>query len=323
MSRSRPDPAWPELPWREWQPTMATLHLWLQIVGKVRMALTPPLNHWWHITLYATARGLTTSPVPFRNRQFQIDFDFLGHRLLVVDSAGGSFGMKLEPKSVARFYTELMEGLRGLDIDARIATKPVEVLEAIPFELDETHADYDAEHARLFWRGLLEADRAMKAFQSGFNGKASPAHLFWGGLDHATSRYSDRSAPRHPGGVPNSPDWVMEEAYAREESALGWWPLFPEIGPAFYAYTYPEPDGYRSASVAPAGAFFDTSWGEFILPYDTIRAQADPDAAAQEFFRTTYAVGADLAGWDRRELEPPALPDQPPKKPWTVKDPGP
>jgi hypothetical protein len=322
MTRLQAVEPWPELPWREWEPTLSTLHMWTQIVGKVRMALAPPLNHWWHITLYATSRGLTTSPIPYGSRLFQVDFDFLDHRLLVTDSAGGLFTMKLEPKSVARFYTEFRDGLRGLGIEVRISTKPVEVVDAIPFETDEQHASYDPMQAQLFWRGLLQADRVFKAFQSGFVGKMSPVHFFWGGLDHATSRYSDRAAPRHRGGVPNCPDWVMEEAYSREESALGWWPSFPGIGPAFYAYTYPEPDGYRSASVRPDGAFFDTGWGEFLLPYDVIRAAPDPDGAAQEFFEATYELGADLGGWDRAELEPAVRPDRPPTRPWSTADPA-
>jgi hypothetical protein len=321
MTRSRTVEPWPELPWREWEPTISTLHMWTQIVGKVRMALAAPLNHWWHITLYATTRGLTTSPIPYGSTQFQVDFDFLDHRLLVTDSSGSSFTMRLEPKSVARFYAEFMHGLRGLGIDVRIGTKPVEVAEAIPFDTDEQHASYDPSHAQLFWRGLLQADRVFKAFQSGFVGKMSPVHFFWGGLDHATSRYSDRAAPRHRGGVPNCPDWVMEEAYSREESALGWWPLFPAVGPAFYAYTYPEPDGYRSASVRPDGAFFDAGWGEFLLPYDAIRGLAAPDAAAQEFFQATYELGANLAGWDRAELEPAVRPGRPPTQPWSTVDP--
>jgi len=311
--------SWPALPWREWQPTLETLHMWLQIVGKVRMALTPPLNHWWHITLFTTARGLTTSPIPYDEREFQVDFDFIDHRLLVSDTAGGTFTMKLEPTSVARFYAEFMDGLRGLGIEVRIATKPVEVADAIPFERDELHASYEPAHAQHFWRSLLEADRVLKSFQSGFIGKVSPVQLFWGGLDHATSRYSDRAAPRHPGGVPNCPDWVMEEAYSREETATGWWPSFPEIGPAFYAYTYPEPDGYRSAPIGPDGARFDTTWGEFILPYDSIRDLDDPAAAALEFFERAYELGADLAGWDRAELEPAQPPGRPPKQAWSVK----
>jgi uncharacterized protein DUF5996 len=310
--------AWPELPWREWSPTLSTLHMWTQIVGKVRMALAPPLNHWWHVTLYVTSRGLTTSAIPYGSRHFQVDFDFIDHRLRVTDSRGGAFTMALEPRSVARFYGEFMAGLRGLDIDVRIWTRPVEVAEAIPFEADEQHASYDPGHADLIWRGLLQADRVLRSFQTGFVGKASPVHFFWGSFDLATTRFSGRPAPLHPGGVPNCPTWVMEEAYSREETSVGWWPSSDAPGPVFYAYTYPEPQGYRSAPIGAAGAVFDERFGEFMLPYDVVRRAADPDAAALEFLQTTYEAGADLGGWDRRGLEPAVRPDRPPERPWST-----
>jgi hypothetical protein len=312
------DEPWPELPWREWEATISTLHMWTQIVGKVRMALAPPLNHWWHVTLYVTSRGLTTSSIPYGSRRFQVDFDFLDHRLDVTDSDGSAFTISLEPKSVAGFYGEFMAGLRGLGIDVRIWTRPVEVAEAIPFESDETHASYDPAHAQSFWRGLLQADRVMKAFQTGFVGKASPVHFFWGGFDLAATRFSGRPAPLHPGGAPNCAAWVMEEAYSREESSVGWWPTSVEPGPVFYAYAYPEPQGYPSALVRPAEAYFDARLGEFSLPYDAVRRAADPDAAVLEFLQTTYEVGADLAGWDRRTLEPAVRPEGPPKRPWST-----
>jgi hypothetical protein len=312
---------WPELRWSEWAATISTLHMWVQIVGKVRMALAPPLNHWWHVPLYVSSRGLTTSAIPYGGRQFQVDFDFLDHRLLVTDSRGRAFTMALEPRSVARFYREFMDGLRSLGIDVRISTKPVEVAEAIRFESDERHASYDPRQVQSFWRGLLQADRVMKAFQTGFVGKASPVHLFWGGFDLATARYSGRPAPLHPGGAPNCPTWVMEEAYSREESSIGWWPLSEAPGPAFYSYTYPEPEGFKSASVGPAGAYYDAQLGEFILPYDVVRRAADPDAAAREFFQTTYEAGADLGRWDRSILEPTVRPDRPPKRAWSTSDP--
>jgi hypothetical protein len=309
--------AWPELPWRDWEATLATLHLWTQIAGKIRLALSPPLNHWWHIVLYVSARGLTTSPIPYGDRHFQIDFDFIDHRLLVADSEGRTFEQRLEPKSVALFYRELMEGLERLDIEVRISPKPMEVADAIPFDVDEQHATYIPEHATAFWQGLVQADRVIKAFQTGFVGKVSPVHFFWGGFDLATSRYSGEPAPRHPGGVVNCPDWVMEEAYCYEEAAMGWWPLNETFGPAFYAYTYPEPAGYRAALVRPAGAFFDPGLGEFIVPYDAVRRAPDPDAAALAFLESTYAAGADLAGWDRRALEPAVLPGRPPTRSWS------
>jgi hypothetical protein len=292
--------------------------MWTQIVGKVRMALAPPLNHWWHITLYVTTRGLTTSPIPWGSRQFQVDFDFADHVVLVSDTDGGKFQLPLMPMSVAQFYREFMAGLKGLGIEVRISTRPVEVVDAIPFEMDETHASYDPAQAHLLWRGLVQADRVMKRFQSGFLGKVSPVHIFWGGFDLATSRYSGRPAPRHPGGVVNCPDWVMEEAYSREESAMGWWPRKDGPGPSFYAYTYPEPDGFRSAHVQPSAASFDQALGEFTLPYDEVRGLADPDQAVLEFLQSTYAAGADLGNWDRATLEPQALPDRPPRRPWST-----
>lgn len=311
---------WPELPWTEWAPTIDTLHLWAQIVGKVRMALAPPLNHWWHVPLYASARGLTTSPIPYGRRHFQVDFDFADHRLLVRDDSGIDFTMALEPRSVAEFYREFMAGLHGLGIDVRISTKPVEVAESIPFEDDDVHASYDPGHARAFWHGLLQADRVLKAFQTGFVGKASPVQFFWGGFDLAASRYSGRAAPLHPGGAPNCPTWVMEEAYSREEHAVGWWPTSEAPGPVFYAYAYPEPDGIRSAPAGPEGAAFDARLGEFILPYDVVRQATDPDAAAHAFFQATYEASADLGGWDRPMLEPTVPLDRPPRRPWSIVD---
>jgi hypothetical protein len=297
--------------------------MWTQIVGKVRMALAPPLNHWWHVPLYVTSHGLTTSPIPYEDRDFQVDFDMLDHRLLVCDSNGGSFELALEPKSVARFFREFMDGLGDLGIDVRISTKPVEVADAIRFELDEQHASYEPDHARALWLGLLQADRVMKAFQTGFVGKASPVHFFWGSFDLATTRFSGRPAPRHPGGAPNCADWVMEEAYSREESSLGWWPQQEPPGPAFYAYAYPEPEGYRSSLVRPAEAFFDAELGLFMLSYDAARSSENPDAAVLEFFQTTYETGANLARWDRAALEPAESPARPPSRPWSTAPRGP
>jgi hypothetical protein len=292
--------------------------MWVQVVGKVRMALTPPLNHWWHIPLYVTPRGMTTSPIPYERRSFQVDFDLVDHRLLVAASDGRGFDLALEPKSVARFYREFMDGLRSLGVEVTIRTKPTEVAVAIPFELDEQHASYVPGHANAFWRGLLQADRVMKAFQTGFLGKVSPVHFFWGSFDLAATRYSGKPAPPPKGEAPNCAPWVMEEAYSREESSIGWWPRSEPPGPAFYAYTHPEPEGIRQAAVRPAAAFFDGQLGEFILPYDAVRDLADPDAAVLEFFQSTYEAGADLGGWDRAALEPAALPDRPPRGPWST-----
>jgi hypothetical protein len=309
---------WPELPWTEWKPTLDTLHMWLQVAGKVRLALAAPQNHWWHTTLYVTSRGLTTSPIPFEEREFQVDFDFIDHRVVVSDTEGRTFGMALEPRSVATFYRDFMAGLRAMGIEARIWTMPVEVADPIPFEQDEQHASYDPTHAQLFWRAMLEADRVLKEFQIGFVGKVSPVHLFWGGLDLATSRYSGRPAPLHPGGIPNTADWVNEEAYSREEFASGWWASTDPPGPAFYSYTYPEPDGLSASPIRPAEAFFDTRLDEFALSYDSVRASADPDAAVLAFLQSTYEAGADLAGWNRALLEPSDTPSRPPKRPWSI-----
>jgi Family of unknown function (DUF5996) len=320
MTASPADP-WPELPWREWQPTIATLHMWLQVVGKAKMTLAPPLNHWWHVTLFVTPRGLTTAAIPYGRRELQVDFDFVDHRLNVTESDGGSFAMPLEPKSVARFYREFMDGLHGLGIDVRIWPRPVEVAESIPFAADEKHASYDPGQAHLMWRGLVQADRVMKEFRSGFLGKASPVHFFWGSFDLATTRFSGRPAPPHNGGAPNCADWVMEEAYSAEEISAGWWPSSEPPGPAFYSYAYPEPSGFSAATVQPEGAAFDARLGEFVLPYDAVRLAPDPDAAVLAFFQSTYEAGAELGHWDRSALEPATPPGRPPHRPWSTTTP--
>jgi hypothetical protein len=258
-----------DLPWREWGPTVTTLHLWLQIVGKVRMALTPPREHWWHITLYVTDRGLTTSPIPLEARTFQVDLDFVDHRLEVRDSDGRAFGVALEPMSVATFYRSLMDGLRGLGIEVAISRMPSDVADPIPFETDELHASYDPAHAHLLWRALREADRVMRAFQAGFDGTVSPVHLYWGSFDLASSRFSDTG----------------------EESAIGWWPAREEPGPAFYAYTTPAPEGFATAPIRPPEAFWSTHFGEFLLPSDAIGSTDDPDDKVLEFFESTYGAG--------------------------------
>jgi hypothetical protein len=310
--------AWPELPWRDWEPTISTLHMWAQIVGKVRLALAPPLNHLWQVPLYVSARGLTTSPIPYRDTEFQVDFDFVDHILRVTDGNPGSFTMALEPRSVAQFYSDFMAGLHGRGIDVAIWPRPVEVADAIPFDKDTSHASYDAHHAEVFWRALVQVDRVMKVFQTGFVGKASPVHFFWGGFDLASTRYSGRPAPRHPGGVPNCPDWVMQEAESQQNVTAGWWPRSAEPGPAFYAYAYPEPGGFRVAAVRPADAYFDARAGEFILAYDAVRSAPDPDRAVLDFLQSTYEAGADLGGWDREALEPARLPTLPPRRPWSL-----
>jgi hypothetical protein len=309
---------WPELPWREWEPTISTLHMWTQIVGKIRLMLAPPINHWWHIALPVTARGLTTSAIPYDGGDFQIDLDFVDHRLVVRDGRPNAFVMDLRPRSVAAFYGELMAGLQDRGIDVRIFARPVEVEEAIPFAEDEVHASYEPHHAELFWRGLANADRVLQEFRTRFIGKASPVGFYWGSFDLSSTRFSGRTAPRHGGGIPNCPDWVMVEAYSHELTNSGWWPLSEPPGPSFFAYAYPEPDGYRKAPIRPGDAYFDSRWGEYLLPYDAVRDLPDPDAAVLEFLQSTYAAAADLGGWDREALEAISQPHRPPRKAWSV-----
>jgi hypothetical protein len=314
--------AWPELPWRSWEPTITTLHRWTQIVGKIRMALTPPLNHWWHVTLFVTARGLTTGAMPLPDgRSVQIDFDLVDHRLDIRASDARAAVIALEPRSVASFYAAVVDALRGLGSSVQIWSHPVETADTTPLDTDEIHGSYDTDHATAFARGLFTADRALQAFRSGFVGKASPVQFFWGSFDLAHARYSGRPAPRHPGGAPNCPTWVMEEAYSREEMAAGWWPASDPPGPAFYAYTYPEPAGFANAPVSPDATAYDRNLGEFILPWDAVRGLPDPDAAVASFLRSTYAAAADLGNWDRTRLEPAIRPTQPQREPWTLVSP--
>ena len=291
------------MPWHDWSDTIATLHMWTQIVGKIRMAQTPPLNHWWHVPLYVSARGLTTTSMPYDDRLFGIDLDFVDHRLVIEDDGGRIAGFDLRPMSVATFYRQVMDELASLDIEVRIRTKPTEVAVAIPFDQDGLHATYDRDQAHACWQGFTAAHRVLTKFRGPFIGKASPVHFFWGGFDLAVTRFSGRIAPRHPGGAPNCPDWVQEEAYSREVSSAGWWPSSRELGPAFYSYTYPQPAGFADAAVRPDAAAFDATYGEFILRDDDLAALADPETAVLDFLESTYDAGASLAGWDRRELE--------------------
>lgn len=295
---------WPELPLAGWIDTRDTLHRWLQIVGKVRLRLTPPINHSWHSTLYLTARGLTTSPIPHGHRSFHIDLDFVDHQLQIaaVDGARGGFG--LEPQSVAAFYARLMNELTRMGLPVAISAHPNELPDATPFAVDEAHRSYDRDAAQRFWRALAQADRVLKTFRTGFIGKCSPVHLFWGAMDLAVTRFSGRTAPLHPGGIPNLPDRVTREAYSHEVSSCGFWSGTAPIDyPAFYAYAYPQPAGFAAAQVTPEGAFYSADFGEFILPYDRVRTSGDPDATLMAFLQSTYVAAADLAGWDRRALE--------------------
>jgi hypothetical protein len=299
--------AWPELPLAAWAETCATLHMWTQIVGKIRLTKSAPINHGWHSTFYVTSRGLTTSPIPHGPRTFQIDFDFIDHALVIQVSDGRTGRVTLEPQTVAAFYRRVIEALGAVNIDAQIYAKPNEVTDPIPFDRDEVHRSYDREYVNRFWRALVQSDRVFKRFRSSFVGKCSPVHLFWGALDLAVTRFSGRRAPEHPGGVPNLPDRVTREAYSHEVSSCGFWAGSGTLAyPAYYAYAYPEPPGFASAKVGPGAAFYSADFREFILPYDTVRTSSDPDATLLEFLQTTYVAAADLGGWDRAALELPA-----------------
>jgi hypothetical protein len=301
---------WPELPLPAWRETYATLHLWTQIAGKVRLTRTPWLNHSWHVVLYLTARGLTTSPIPNGTGTFQIDFDLIDHALLISTSDGAQRQFALAGHSVASFYAAVMAGLAELGVDIAIDDMPSELPEPIRFSADLAHASYDPDAVRRFFQILVNADRVFKQFRTGFLGKASPVHFFWGSFDLAVTRFSGRRAPRHPGGVPHLPDEVACEAYSHEESSAGFWPGSGAIDyPAFYSYAYPEPAGFRATPVRPDAAFFSEALGEFILPYDAVRTAADPDRALLEFLQTTYEAAANAAKWDRDALE--CAPGQP------------
>jgi hypothetical protein len=293
---------WPELPLAAWQDTCTTLHMMTQIVGKIRLALSPMLNHWWQVPLYVTPRGLSTSPLPYDGRIFGLEFDFLDHVLVIESSEGERRRMHLGPRPVAEFYRTLMSVLKGLGVEVSIWTTPVEVTERIPFEKDVRHRSYDPEYAWRFWQVLVQTDRVLKEFRSRFIGKASPVHFFWGAFDMAATRFSGRTAPEHPG-APNVARSVMVEAYSHEVSSCGFWPGTGLGRPAFYAYAYPELDGFREAQVSPAEAFYHDGLGEFLLYYDVVRLADDPEELLLDFFQSTYEAAADLAHWDRQALE--------------------
>src|SRR5262245_44131265 len=299
-----PKSHWPDLPTAAWRDTAATLQLWTQIAGKIRLTKSPWLNHSWHVTLYVTARGLTTSPIPDGERTFQIDFDFIDHVLRVSISDGTSWQFALAGQSVASFYAALMAGLKELGIDVTIDEMPNEMPDPIRFSQDTQHASYDADAVRRFHQILVNCDRVFKQFRTGFLGKASPVHFFWGSFDLAVTRFSGRTAPRHPGGVPNLPDDVAQEAYSHEVSSAGFWPGGGAIDyPAYYSYAYPAPEGFSEAPVRPGAAFFSKDLGEFILPYDAVRTAADQRAALMDFLQSTYEAAADLGKWDRKALD--------------------
>jgi len=305
-----PKAPWPELPTAAWRETYATLHLWTQIAGKIRLVRSPWLNHSWHVALYVTPRGLTTSPIPDATRTFQVEFDFIDHLLRISTSDGAQRQFALAGHSVASFYAAIMAALAELGIPTTIDEMPNELPEPIRFSEDRQHAAYDPDAVRRLLQILVNADRVFKQFRTGFLGKASPVHFFWGSFDLAITRFSGRRAPRHPGGVPHLSDDVACEAYSHEVSSAGFWPGSGAIDyPAFYCYAYPEPAGFRTTKVRPDAAFFSEALGEFILPYDAVRTAANPDQALLEFLQSTYEAAANAAKWDRDALE--CTPGQP------------
>jgi len=295
--------AWPSLLVEDWEDTRDTLHMWAQIVGKVRLAKAPMVNHWWQATTYVTTRGLTTGAIPDGERAFEMEFDFCAHELVVQVQGGERRAVRLEPKTTAQFYSETMAALDDLGIEVSIRPVPVEVEKAIPFAEDIVHASYDAEAARLFWGQLVQADRVLRQFRGRFTGKVSPVHVFWGALDMAVTRFSGRRAPRHPGGAPNCGDWVMVEGYSHELTSAGFWPGGGGEG-HFYAYAYPEPGGYAEHPVQPAAAYYDQDAGQYLLGYREVRESDDPDATLLTFLQSTYEAAADNGdGWDRDALD--------------------
>jgi hypothetical protein len=295
---------WPALPFAEWKDTCATLHMWLQIVGKIRLVQTPWTNHSWHVTLYVTARGLTTSPIPHGIQTFEILFDFIDHQLRIKKNDGAIEKIDLRARSVANFYDAVMNALNKLELPVTINTMPNEMPDPIPFDRDETHRTYDPEYANRFWRALVQADRVFKKFRARFCGKCSPVHLFWGAPDLAVTRFSGRSAPPHPGGIPHMPDEITREAYSQEVSSLGFWPGNEAMPQAiFYSYAYPEPKGFADAEVKPEAASYNSQLKEFILPYDAVRNAKSPDQVLLDFAQSTYDAASVLGKWDRTALE--------------------
>jgi Family of unknown function (DUF5996) len=298
-SRTADDDVLPALPFDSWKDTLATLHMWAQIVGKVRLKLCPLVNHWWNVPFYITARGMTTSAMPYQQRDIEVEFDFIDHKLSIEASDGRVATIALAPQTVAQFYEKFMAALRELGVSVHIWTTPCEILDPIPFERDNTHAAYDLEATHKFWRMLVWVDQVFKEFRGGFQGKASPVHFFWGSFDLAVTRFSGRPAPERPGA-----DSITREAYSHEVSSAGFWPGGGEIkGPAFYSYAAPEPPGLAERRVRPEAAFYHPQLKEFLLMYDDVRAAASPKAALMEFLQSTYDAAADLGKWDRKALE--------------------
>lgn len=295
---------WPKLPpLEDWQDTCTTLHMWIQVIGKIRLSLSPDINHCWGSTFYVTTRGLTTSPIPYGMLTFAIDFDFITHMLRITTSSGTDQSFALEPMSVASFYRKTMRALGELGIEIKILARPVEVEVAIPFEQDHQHASYDAEIVSRFWHALVHADCIFKDFRARFIGKVSPVHFFWGGIDLAVTRFSGRTAPKHPGGAPNVAVRVTQDAYSHEVSGAGFWPGMGLGEAAFYAYAYPSPAGFDKYPVQPEAAYFHDKLGFFILPYEAVRTAENPRQVLLLFLQTTYDAAATLANWDRPALE--------------------
>lgn len=298
--------SWPRLYLDDWSATQTTVHRWTQIVGKTRLALSPMQNHWWHVTLYVTARGLTTSPIPTGGAAFEEEFDFIDHALLIRTSEGETGVVPLVARTVADFYSDHMSVLRSLGIDVRIWPVPSEMSDTMRFTDDRVHASYDGDAVQRCWQVLVHADRALKEFRGKFLGKSSPSHFWWGGFDISCTRFSGRRAPPHPGGIPNLPDRVTREAYSHECISAGWWPGTvgsPVAEPAFYAYSYPEPAGCDVAPIKPATAYYHPLMHEWILPYESVRTSATPERDLKEFLESTYEAAADLGKWDRTALE--------------------
>ena len=304
ITRNKRDEAWPALPFAEWRETAATLHMWTQIVGKIRLTQTPWVNHSWHVTLYVTSRGLTTSPIPHGLSAFEIVFDFIDHQLRIEKSDGARRTIELKPRSVAEFYRTVMEALGDVDLSVNINTMPNEIENPTAFDRDEEHRSYDREYANRFWRVLVQADRVFKEFRSRFCGKCSPVHFFWGSFDLAVTRFSGRPAPPHPGGVPHLPDEITREAYSQEVSSLGFWPGNAAAPtPIFYSYAYPEPAGFADAKIQPEPALYQPKLREFILPYDAVRSADSPDEVLLDFAQSTYDAASKLGKWDREALQ--------------------
>src|SRR5450432_2399297 len=304
LTSAERDIAWPDLPFAAWQATAETLQLWTQIAGKIRLKLTPWVNHSWHVTLYLTARGLTTSPIPYGLQTFELRFDFIEHHLRILKSDGGEQRIALRAQSVAQFYRAVMDGLSELHLPVEISLLPNEIVDPIPFDQDEQHRSYDPEEANRFWRVLVQSGRVMQKFRSRFCGKCSPVHFFWGSFDLAVTRFSGRAAPPHPGGIPHLPDTVTREAYAQEVSSVGFWPgSAASPTPLYYSYAYPEPPGFAEAQAQPAEASYYAPLHEFVLPYDAVRRAASPDDALLAFAQSVYDAASILGKWDRNALE--------------------